>query len=69
MPPVFDYQKCNGCGICELYCPGDVIYMEGGDKDSRRPVLKYPEECWHCGICRLDCRRGAVSYKFPLLMT
>jgi NAD-dependent dihydropyrimidine dehydrogenase PreA subunit len=65
MPPVIDHQKCNGCGACERYCPGDLIIMKGKKKKVKKAVVKYPEECWHCGICRLECPVEAVNYKFP----
>jgi len=68
MPPVIDRQICNGCGRCEMYCPGDLIFLEGEEKDSKRAFLRYAEECWHCGICRLECPVDAISYRFPEAM-
>ncbi|MBU2497597.1 MAG: ferredoxin family protein [Proteobacteria bacterium] len=64
MPPVFDMEKCSGCGLCDAICPGDVIYMKDRDKE-KEPYLKYPEECWHCGSCRQDCPEGAITIRFP----
>ncbi|MFH1123393.1 MAG: ferredoxin family protein [Pseudomonadota bacterium] len=64
MPPVFDMEKCSGCGLCDAICPGDVIYMKNGGKE-KEPYLKYPEECWHCGSCRQDCPEGAITIQFP----
>ena len=64
MPPVFDMEKCTGCGLCDSLCPADAIYLQGeGDNDI--PYLKYPEECWHCGSCRQDCPEGAIAIRFP----
>jgi NAD-dependent dihydropyrimidine dehydrogenase PreA subunit len=64
MPPVFDYEKCTGCGTCEELCPADAIYMK--DMDGQEgPYLRYPEECWHCGSCRQDCPEEAISIVFP----
>lgn len=68
MPPVIDLEKCNGCGVCERNCPGDLIVMQGKDKKTKKASIKYPEECWHCGICRLDCPVDAVTYRFPKAM-
>jgi len=64
MPPVFDMDKCTGCGLCESLCPADAIYLmiEG---DQRTPYLKYPQECWHCGACRQDCPASAITIQFP----
>jgi len=61
MPPVIDLNKCNGCGICDLHCPLDVIHL---DDKGKVPVVKYPDECWHCGSCRLDCPVEAVTIRF-----
>jgi len=68
MPPIIDHQKCNGCGACERYCPGDLIAMKGEKKKVQKAVVLYPEECWHCGICRLECPVEAVCYQFPEAM-
>ncbi|MCL5265817.1 MAG: 4Fe-4S binding protein [Chloroflexi bacterium] len=62
MPPRIDAAKCNGCGTCDRHCPIDVIEL---DKGKRLAVVKYPDECWHCGSCRLDCKEGAVEIVFP----
>jgi len=63
MPPVFDNNRCTGCGICEDTCPLDVIYM---DEENNRSFAKYPEECWHCGSCRQECPEEAIQMRFPL---
>ncbi|MCL5962428.1 MAG: ferredoxin family protein [Chloroflexi bacterium] len=65
MPPRIDATKCNGCGICDRHCPLDVIEL---DKERRLAVVKYPDECWHCGSCRLDCKESAVEIVFPAKM-
>jgi NAD-dependent dihydropyrimidine dehydrogenase PreA subunit len=70
MPPVFDLEKCSGCGTCDSICPADAIYMEELNQDNsgkkkRIPYLKYPDECWHCGSCRQDCPQSAIKIKFP----
>jgi ferredoxin len=63
MPAVIDAAKCNGCLLCDLYCPVDVIHMEG-----EVAVVRYVDECWHCGACRLVCAQDAVSFEFSLDM-
>ena len=63
MPPVFDLEKCTGCGLCDNICMMDCIYMN--EEEGRNvPYVKYPEECWHCGSCRQDCPEKAVSIQF-----
>ncbi len=69
MPPVIDLKKCKHCGLCDKFCPGDIIHMRKGEKSPRKiPVVAYPEECFHCGICRLECPPGAIQIVFPPLM-
>ncbi|WP_300460611.1 FAD-dependent oxidoreductase [Desulfobacula sp.] len=54
---------CISCGTCVEDCPGFVLDMRPSG-----PYVLYPEECWHCGCCRIACPTGAISYEFPLNM-
>jgi len=63
MPPIIIKERCNACGICAEICPMDVF---GATGNGDIPVVKYPEECWHCNSCVLDCPEGAVSLRVPL---
>lgn len=63
MPPVIDKGKCVGCGICADVCQMDVFY---GSKENEIPIVSYPEECWHCNACVLDCPKEAVRLRIPL---
>jgi len=62
MPPVIDLERCSGCGFCDEICPGDLIHM---DDSTRLPVVEYPDECWHCGCCGMDCPEEAVQIVLP----
>lgn len=55
--------QCSECSNCVDACPGHILIM-GPDG----PEVGWPEECWHCGCCRIACPNGAISYKFPLTM-
>ena len=63
MPPIIDKEKCNGCGVCADICPTDV-FRTAGRKEI--PEIKYPEECWHCNACVLDCKQDAITLRIPL---
>ncbi|MCW4048822.1 MAG: hypothetical protein NWE89_03710 [Candidatus Bathyarchaeota archaeon] len=41
------------CFKCVEICPGDVL-REGEGK----PHVAYPDKCWHCGACMMDCNLG-----------
>lgn len=54
---------CMECGSCVESCPGHILEM-GEDG----PYVAYPEQCWHCGCCRIACPTGSIAYRFPLTM-
>ena len=62
MPPVFN-ENCTGCNKCVEICPGDIL-REG----DLKPKVAYPDECWHCGSCMMDCPFEAVRLDLPLWM-
>ena len=66
MPPVIDKDKCPACGVCANVCPQDVFF---DSKPKEIPLISYPEECWHCNACVLDCPvEGAIKLRIPLPM-
>lgn len=52
-----DLQRCNGCGICVLSCPADVLRLENTIKKA---IVKYQEDCVVCCWCVVECPRDAV---------
>lgn len=58
--PVFDNEKCCGCGRCYISC------MDGGhqaisfDRETRRPKL-IGSKCVGCHLCRLVCSSKAIG--------
>ena len=53
-----DMDKCTGCKKCYKACYVDVIRW---DKERKRPVVKYPEECATCNWCELSCPENAIE--------
>jgi adenylylsulfate reductase, subunit B len=62
MPAVIDYRKCTGCKLCYNHCPLDVFTW---DEDLKMPRVAYPEECWHCGVCWMECPKRAIDINLP----
>ncbi len=52
--PVFDLEKCNGCGFCEMYCPDNCVLVEN---KKYYPDYVY---CKGCGICAHECPADAI---------
>ena len=58
--PVFDYDRCIGCGRCYISC------MDGGhqaisfDSVTRKPKLD-GSKCVGCHLCRLVCSERAIG--------
>ncbi len=66
MPPIIDDSKCTGCGVCAEHCPQDVFF---GSESKKTPVIAFPEECWHCYACVLDCPvPEAIRLRTPVPM-
>jgi len=63
VPPVIDKKLCSKCGVCIENCPLDVLHQS---KVDDYPEVRYPEECWHCNACKLDCPSGGIQLRFPL---
>lgn len=63
MPPVIDEKKCIKCHICAQICCVDVF---GPAEKGKVPIVRYPEECWHCRSCVMDCPVEAIDLRYPL---
>jgi len=64
MAATIDQNLCQRCGTCYDICPQDVF----GFQEDEIPTVDYPDECWYCGACVLDCPVEAVSLRLPLQM-
>jgi NAD-dependent dihydropyrimidine dehydrogenase PreA subunit len=61
----FDPTVCNGCNQCVEICRSDVLMPNPVEKLP--PIVLYPDECWYCGCCVLECHRpGAITMLHPM---
>ena len=58
--PVFDSERCIGCGRCYISCRDGGHQAITFDPKTRRPKLN-GEKCVGCHLCRLVCRAGAIG--------
>jgi len=66
MPPIINMDRCKKCGTCVEICSEDVFF---GSKEKEVPVVSYPDDCWHCNACVLECPvEGAIRLRIPLPM-
>ncbi len=64
-PILFEPQICNGCNRCVNVCLMDIFLPNS--KKGALPIVMYPDECWYCGACVLECPLpGAISLNHPL---
>ena len=65
MPPIINSSKCTACNTCAQICTMNVF---GPVVRGQMPVVRFPEECWHCRACVMDCPVGAIDLRYPLPM-
>lgn len=67
MPPIIDRSICIRCGTCADIC-NSHLFSFTPDK-GECPVVRYPDECWHCNSCVIDCPAGAITLRLPINFT
>lgn len=54
--PVFDYDSCTGCMLCEMYCPEAAI---AGNEEGKPEVdMRF---CKGCGVCANECPTSSIE--------
>lgn len=64
MPPIIDVNKCVGCGTCADICNSNIFTFDRAV--DKVPQVKFPDECWHCDSCVIDCPKQAITLRLPL---
>ena len=60
-------EKCVGCGTCADICNSHIFVHDRAV--DRVPQVRFPDECWHCDSCVIDCPKGAIALRIPLPCT
>lgn len=60
-----DYQRCNGCGQCVMWCQFGAITYSPAERRPRIDLTK----CFGCGLCKSHCRLNAMNLKSRELST
>jgi pyruvate ferredoxin oxidoreductase gamma subunit len=53
--PVIDLEACNGCTVCEMFCPDSCLAIV-----DEKAVMDL-DFCKGCGICAEVCARNAIQ--------
>jgi F420-non-reducing hydrogenase iron-sulfur subunit len=56
--PIYDPNKCVGCGACAVSCPLENIELREGEGD--RSVHYFHSRCVGCGSCEEACPEDAI---------
>jgi pyruvate ferredoxin oxidoreductase gamma subunit len=54
--PEFEYEKCNKCGLCYIFCPEGCITQK--DDGFFEANMFY---CKGCGICARECPKDVIT--------
>jgi NAD-dependent dihydropyrimidine dehydrogenase PreA subunit len=38
------------------------------DEETKKPKVEYGYECWHCGVCWMECPVRAIDVTLPCSM-
>ncbi len=59
MFPVINAFRCDGCGVCVVRCPAQIMGLING-KAAYVQML-----CEECGICAEVCPTNGIEFELP----
>lgn len=58
--PSIDHEKCNGCKICEDFCPKGVF--DYNNHEEKAEVARGRECVFLCTGCLKKCHKNAITF-------
>jgi formate hydrogenlyase subunit 6/NADH:ubiquinone oxidoreductase subunit I len=60
-----DAERCNGCKLCALVCPANVLELYGEKGRKKARVKESVRGCASCNNCQAICESGAIAVTRP----
>ncbi len=60
-----DLDKCDGCKLCTIVCPGNVLELYGEKGHKKARVKASARGCASCNNCQAICATGAIAANQP----
>jgi NAD-dependent dihydropyrimidine dehydrogenase PreA subunit len=61
--PQIDLGRCNGCGLCVLVCPVNVLAIR-----ADKAMVIDADGCRYHGLCEMICPEGAIRRPFEIIV-
>lgn len=57
-----DLEACDGCKLCTLVCPANVLEIYRNENGKKKARVKASQRgCISCNNCRAICATGAIA--------
>ena len=56
-------EETPNLSLVQAEIVGIKVTGEGADRDVE---VRYPDECWHCRACAIECPKEAITMRYPL---